>query len=66
MRRDWRENPYIFDVRKHSFGGKVMNKELIERAVARGLILRPAPQKPKTHVRKSRLSRIMTDRRNSK
>ncbi len=42
------------------------NKELIERAVARGQIVRPAPQKPKTHVRKSRLARIMTDRRNSK
>lgn len=42
------------------------NKELIERAVERGLIVHPAPQKQKTHIRKSRLVRIMTDRRNSK
>lgn len=45
---------------------RMTNKELIERAVARGLIVRPAPQKPKTHVRKGRIARIMTDRRNSK
>ena len=47
---------------------RMTNKELIERAVARGLIARPASQesKPKTHVRKSRLARIMTDRRNRK
>lgn len=42
------------------------NKELIERAVECGQIVRALPQKPKTHVRKSRLARIMTDRRNSK
>ena len=47
---------------------RMTNKELIERAVARGLIVRPAPQesKQKTHVRKSKLARIMTDRRNGK
>lgn len=42
------------------------NKGIVERAVERGLIVRPAPQKPKTHVRKGRIARIMTDRRNSK
>lgn len=48
---------------------RMTNKELIERAVERGLIARPASSqesKPKTHVRKSRLARIMTDRRNRK
>ena len=47
---------------------RMTNKELIERAVARGLLVRPAPQesKQKTHVRKGRLARIMTDRRNGK
>lgn len=42
------------------------NKELVERAIERGLIERPAPQKPKTHVRKGRIARIMTYRRNGK
>lgn len=47
---------------------RMTNKEIVERAVERGLIVRPAPQesKQKTHVRKGRLARIMTDRRNSK
>lgn len=45
---------------------RMTNKELIERAIERGQIVRPAPQKPKTHVRKGRIARIMADRRNSK